>query len=282
MVSIRKISTAQIVIDPNQRLTSEELRAKTLALVTQIELAYVELAKRLYEIKASKYYLDWGFETWEEYCETELKITRRTADYLVSIWSTIIAFPDYEKKIASIQWSKAREIVRALKVAPRRSVLDRFIEVAEKKSLRELQKAVDEFVRKHKAKFKEEVENEVTRRVNEGAEVGAFENTSQVSDEQLIEMKFLLYPDAYRVVQEALALASRITGSDSRSYALQTIALEYLASNSDLVSSKDGVEMLINFFERLEKVLGIGIIAFAGSEIVFGKKYLNLLTDENK
>jgi len=269
-------------------LTPEQLRVRVQVLVRGIETLYLELAKRLYEIKTGRFYFDWGYDSWATYCDAELGISVRKADYLVQVWETVVLYPELEEVYKTLTWTRAKELARLARLDGRASSLKKWIEISQTKSVRELEKFVKDVARKRREKLiknltnkgntaddietLQDVEYEV---INEG--VGMPEN------KELYQMTFVLYEDAYRVVLEALDLAKRLTSSESRSFNLHTIALEFLSAHGEL-KGKDKANLIRDYFERLENELGLVIIAISSKtgEVVYGDKYLTQSDDAKK
>ena len=101
--------------DPISELVIDvPLRDELVALKNDIENCYTSLAEGLYQAHNNAHYLDWGFETFKDYCEEELGIKYRRVQYMVQIASTVkklgIAWDD----IREIGWTKARNLVPML------------------------------------------------------------------------------------------------------------------------------------------------------------------------
>jgi hypothetical protein len=270
----------QSTIGVDDVLPPQELRVRVQYLIGRLESYYLELAKRLYEVKMGRFYFDWGYDTWSDYCEIELGIGVRKADYLVQIWETAIMYPKLQEEYKRIGWTKAKELARLVKLDGRPSVLDKWIEVAKNKSLRELENYVRQVAKKvrtamMKKVIKKDGVNENNEVANAADEILVEEEGDMLSeDKELYQMTFVLYESAYKVVLEALSLAKKITNSESRGFNLHAIALEFLAAHGDL--SDKNKNLLGEFFRRLEHELGLAIIAVSTKtgDVVYGEEYI--------
>lgn len=254
----------QVVASGLTNLPPSETRARILELINTIETSYFELARRLYEVKYSKFYVDWGYQTWSDYCEKELKMTDRKADYLVQIWEVVVTRFDLAEEIKQLEWSKAKEVAKVAKRIPQTSILRKVIDVAKRSSLRELEDYVKNLVREYRIKTADAILRKNGSSENEEIDINVPEN-------ELFHLNFMVYADAYKVIIEALEKAREITGSEHRSYNLQVIAAEFLSLYGGL---KD--DILRSFLRRLEMSLNATIIVIDNKtgKILYGEETL--------
>ncbi len=203
-----------------------------------------------------------------DYCEKELKMTDRKADYLVQIWEVVVSRFDLANEIRQLEWSKAKEVAKVAKRIPQTSILRKVIDVAKRSSLRELEDYVKNLVREYRIKTAEAIlRKDGKEKANEEVELN-------VSENELFHLNFMVYADAYKLIIEALEKAREITGSEHRSYNLQVIAAEFLSLYGGL---KD--DLLRFFLKRLEMSLNATIIVIdnKNGKIIYGEETLREL-----
>lgn len=212
----------------------EVLRKQILEVVSEIHKRYFDLAEMLYRVKVGEFYKEWGYETFDDYCEFELRISRRKGYYLVMLWDVVRGLPgEAIDRFRSIgDWTKAVQVARILKYDFEN--YNKWIDLALSRSYGDLVNLV----------------NEELRRLGSG-EVGL----RKVEEVRSFSVK--LYESEYDVVVKAVELAKRLSGSEATNYALYVMAMDFLASRAG--SDGDFLESLVSF---IEKVYGYRILVY--------------------
>lgn len=225
-------------------MNKQELRDTILKIVKNIQKEYLRLSKLLYEVKVSGVFKEWGYDSFDDYCEIELKMSRRKGFYLASLYETIKALPsDAEKEFERIgDWSKAVQIVRVIKVEP--DNYKKWIDIAATRPFDDVVRLV-----------KEELKSKDT-------------GISLAKAETLHRMSFGFYDDQYRTVLNAINVAKAISKTDSDSFALSLIALEFLAVHG--AESEDTKQFLRSLGSIVERVTGAKLmIADRDGEVIY-------------
>ena len=144
-----------------------------------------------------------GKEGFEAFCEDNLGIAYRKAKYLIAIYEAFTGAGLNARKIQSIGWSKAKELVAILREEP--SNADKWIETAKKVGTAQLQ---------------EQVKAHLTK-------IGAKQHGNSKTVKSVV-CKFVVHEDEGEVVTEALALAKEQAETDSDSAAFAYIMKEWL------------------------------------------------------
>jgi hypothetical protein len=167
-------------------------------------LAYIDRNKT-YEgikIKGAKPYQ--GKEGFEAFCEENLGIAYRKAKYLIAIYEAFTTAGLSDRKIASIGWSKAKELVAILREEPETAT--KWLELAKTTSTGKLAEAV-------KARM---------------TKIGAKTHGNSGASARTVICKFSVHQDEGKVVEKALNLAKEQMDSTSDSEAFGYIMKEWL------------------------------------------------------
>ena len=190
---------------------SKQIRHKILSLKNSIETSYFELAELLYETYVNRYYEEWGYESFEEYCKKELEFGERKGRYLVSVWYHLVIekqFTDKElNKLKNVGWTKLRALVRVVDT----SNVDEWIELAKTMTVDELD------IKTKQAVF----EKMVSKEVCEGEIV-----------QEIKRFSCVLVDDQIKVVEKAFEIAEKIAKSNKRGNLLTLICLDFLSTKA--------------------------------------------------
>ena len=201
-----------------------------------------------------------GYKTWEDFCDKTLNMHHGKANYFVAIWSKVKDLPKpAQKEFGDIDWTKAREITRVITEAN----YPKLLEAARHKTYKQLA---------------EVVQKEKSRQVSEHSNPGLgaaddHEEQSSVGDRQGAErtypMHFQLYEDSYGTVIKALQAAASASHSSNKSYNLQVIAMEFLATHG----SPDQ-KILSDFLNMMERALNATIIVVdnKSTTVIYGQE----------
>jgi hypothetical protein len=163
----------------------------------QRDTKFVELGRYLCEVRAGQYRRLENLKSFDEFLERRFPESRRKAYYLMSIHEHLPR--QLRNELKQVGWAKAAELV---KVA--RSDGQDFESATWLHKARELTKE----------QFKQEVEKHLTGKETEPYEL----------------VTFKLYRSQLPIVEQALATASLMLGSDkSRGYCLEMICADFLA-----------------------------------------------------
>lgn len=171
-------------------------------------LAYINQNATFEKVKVDGEFPYKGKEGFEAFCVETLNIKYRKATYLIAIYEAFTNAGLTERKLQTIGWSKAKELVAILNAEPEQA--NEWIEKAKKVGTAELQEQVK------------------TRLTTLGAKVHG-NSKNQVKS---VVCKFVVHEDEGEVVKEALALAKEQAETESDSAAFAYILKEWLALQS--------------------------------------------------
>lgn len=227
--------------DRDEPLTMDEsvaVRSRIATVKEAIDKSYLEMGKLLYQTMHRKLYLDWGYDSFRAYCDGELRFKERKAKYLASIWKTVkvnLGLPD--EKVEGIEWTKLQEATKVMDEDNAAELLDEIRTMSHQDTINR--------VREIKA------EKDREDRIQSGSEGGEDEEV-----ERLERFTIQLFSSQKDTVEDAIAVAERIIGSDKRCHLLTTIALEYLSHH--LEGDRDA--RLGTMIDRLERTFNTTLI----------------------
>lgn len=223
--------------DPDDfSFTSEEkekMRLQARGLVNTISESFVSLGGVLYKVFGSKSYIDYGFETFDEYCELDVGFKGRKCKYLISIWNAMenkLTDEDQKKRLKDMGWTKASRVAPYIDDNNAEEILKE----TEGMSVSEVEEAMSV----HRGKR--------NRNKNQGE-----------GDEEKPEIRQVsldMIESHYRNLKEAMDLAGDITGSQSRSQQLDLLATEFLSSHSSAGTAKG--ELIETHVRALKSLTG--------------------------
>lgn len=209
-----------------RRDTVRQVMATAINVDDRLNLVSGEL---LYEVIQNKYWKDWDFKSFADYCEAELNMRERKAKYLISIYDKFVIELDLPKDILlDLQWSKAKELVSVITEDNWPDLLDGLNEM----TVRE----VKEKVRLLKGKSApKDADDDITERL-----------TFNLSKEQADN------------IRAALAQAGSMSGSDKTGNQLDLICSDFLAGAAGEGLS-GAIERLDHHLNALGRVYGVKI-----------------------
>lgn len=227
----------------------ERLRSAVLTLRDNIGKSYLILAGVLHNIQEESLFLDWGFPSFADYVESEVRFQVRKAQYLTAIWRKFIVELELPyKDMERIGWSKAKEL---LHVVNEKNVA-KVIETANDTTVDDLRSAV--------RSKKGDVAEKMGLDPNDGG------------GEAIERLTITLVGDQIENVGKALDKAKRVSGSDKKNNLIDLVCLDYNAG--------DEVTDLAVLLHRAERTYGVQIVAFDGDGVVYGADTLSELAEE--
>lgn len=272
--------------------TKVRRQAKTLS--KTLETTYMELGRILYQVydtpingdpKNPPVYRVWGYESFSEYAEKELHLKKRKAEYLRNIFYRLevelAGMPEETKQeIVSLGWTKVRELVKVLTL---RNAAE-WAERSKNCTYPELVAAIQEYkteVELSRAKALAELNNVGNTADSPPVEEHLFADQVAVPEvKKQFPENFMLYAEQKMNVSQALARAKELSGSDIKSYNLDLICMDFLATNDFTKSSSD---QKARYLAKMESILGLKIVAIDPSsrDLVYGHKNLAELIEDS-
>lgn len=228
--------------DREEQLTLAEstaVRGRLAEVKETIDKSYLEMGKLLYQTMHRKLYLDWGYDSFKAYCDGELRFKERKAKYLASIWKTVkvnLGLPD--DKVEGIEWTKLQEATK----------------VMDEDNAEDLLEEVRDMTYEQVKNKVREVQAEKAR--EERLQSGSNDDGDEDVVEKLERFSIQLFEGQKATVEDAIACAERVTGSDKRCHLLATVALEYLSHH--LEGDRDA--RLGTMIDRLERAFNTTLI----------------------
>lgn len=184
--------------------TPAELRQEILALAREIGAKYLRLARLLKQVRDRELWKEWGFSSFEEYCEQEVGFRDRKIRYLIATVEGFERAGVTEEEAAELEPSKAAIIADARDGhgAP-------LLTPATKET----------WIQKAKTLTTDELRREV-----------ALAAGRPVSDEAPKPWTVMLYPDQAATRDQAIGLAKKVAATDVTAVALMAIFQEFIGT----------------------------------------------------
>lgn len=183
------------------RLSGEDRHGRAEQLDKQIESlkvsifdTYFGLGQTLKEVREGMYYKELGYETLDEYADDRHGFKYRKAAYLISIVENCEAAGLTKEDVRGIEWGKMKELPA----------------LTEENRAEWLKKAAEMSVEDLKAEVKK--------------------SKGEDPPEKKITMTFSFAEGQKELVESALDLAAKLTGSEVKSFHLQVLAEEFVAT----------------------------------------------------
>lgn len=176
---------------------AKELDAKIENLRFAVFDTYFELGETLLAIREGIYYKELGFDSLDDYAATRHGFRYRKASYLIAIVENCGAAGIPKEDVIGIEWSKMKELP----------------DLTEDNRAEWLKKAAELSVEELKAEVKK--------------------SKGEKAPEKKITMTFSFSEGQKELIDRALNVAAKVSGSDVKSYHLQIMAEEFLATYGD-------------------------------------------------
>ena len=183
---------------------------------------YLVRGELLYELKENEYWKEYKFTDpdtgeerpyakFDEYCQVELGISRRTAIYLCEIYKKCVVDLELPTDIlVDLEWSKVKEVYKQVDADNYATVFDKL----KRMSLKEA------------TQYGKELRGTATE--ESGGESGG---GSSDPTETFSKVTFKLAPEQHENISKALELAGKITGSSSKEHQMDSICSDFIASS---------------------------------------------------
>ena len=276
------------------KLWQREIRGKAKSLVKMLDTGYMDLGQVLYQIfmtpgpQGGKAYVSWGYSSFDDYVALDLDTHPKKAQRLMAIHRrVVIELGDTlsavtRARLVALGFSKLKELIRVL--TP--SNVEEWLTFAENASWRAIDDRVKEAVLNLYEESKARVDErkrliELAKEANDMYEVNRLEqeieqeiespesfNIAMPEAQKTRTIEYVFKDTEWDSVKGALQIAEKISGIRVAGANLSLICLEYQALNGGLGSAK----LQKSFFQRLETVLGIRLVALNPDkgEIAYG------------
>lgn len=237
---------------PVSALEPTEVRKQIVLLKDRMNSDFWDLSRLLWETWDRALWKEWSFQSFADYVEKDLDFRERKAQYLIRIWiffgqEVLAKHPELEPLIKKVGWTRLKELEGRIQPGE----AEEYLRLAEKMSSSAL---IDHMKKREQEKSKK-------RAGDEGREV-------------LLSKMFKLYEGQYKNVDEALALAGAMSGSDKPGNLLDLICTTFCTHNAHALG-QHGLPVL----EDIENQFGVFIIAAKRKtmEIVHGRSAFELM-----
>jgi len=178
------------------------IREEIKDLIRSIDDSRYDLYLKLHEVKSKEQFVQWGYETFKDYAESELNLEYRIALWYAQMGETIAKYNIPKDVILSVSWTKFKEI----SLLDDKKEIDRLLKKAPNMTFNEVKETVKQ-LRKNLAPKKE-----VT----------------------ITKLTFSLIEDQYEIVKQAIDKAKEAVGTDSTGAALEYICQEFLLADEPI------------------------------------------------
>ena len=121
---------------------SEKLRNEMKALINLVEQAWYKFSTNIVEIYDNKKYIEWGYDSFEDYVEQDLGIPYRIANWKLNAGKKILLLGITEKEVDKIGYTKFKEVASIMKASMSKDEISDLLNKARTTSLREIQQYV--------------------------------------------------------------------------------------------------------------------------------------------
>ena len=234
------------VLDIETATPSDAIRVEIKTLAKEVSSKFLRLSQLLRIVQRNGLFRAWGFDSFEQWAESDTDLHPETARVFVSMEKTLVEEAKIPREtLADIGWTKAKAIIpiqKAGRLAPKRA------EILEKaKSL-----PTNQF-------------NDYVQQVRAGSIGGAVATGGQVEPSRKA-VNFFLSQEQEEAVTTARRLAEQATGSLDPGFQLSSICQDYISSVSeDEARAPDAwrarrvsmlLDVLVNHFGLVVEVTG--------------------------
>ena len=214
------------------------------AAVADDKLSLVK-GEMLFEASENAYWKEWSFKptdetterayaSFDEYCQEEIGLKKRTGYYLISIYKKFVMELDLPRAVLKdLEWSKAKELVNIISAENAGDLLDKISGM----SLSQ----VKNFVSDHK-------------KIAKGEKPDAEREPAETKK----KIQFNLNVDQLQNVNEALEIAGSLTDSDDKNKQLDMICAEFKAGTVGM-GLEGALSKLDIIIKDIERAFGVKI-----------------------
>lgn len=262
-----ELSTVPEIVEEETQ-EEKDLREKTKKYTEAADIAYLNLAGCLYDIRKKNTFHKWGFPTFTEYVEKELKSSVRKAEYLIKVWDYYViglgnGTDSFLKKVQHIGFTKLKECVDVLKP----DNVDTVLKQVEGMSTR---KIID--MKKHLA-----VQDELKDKKSDNTKTGDEMEIDNEKSNKKHSMSFKFFSEQYKAVHDALELAGKSGNTENKNTQIVYICSSFLEEDM----SKDPEKNRMQMCALLEKRIGVKIVAFdeKSKSLLYGKEVIKSIIE---
>jgi hypothetical protein len=267
--------------DSNDRERWEQLRRQIIELRLKATDAYVDIGKKILEVKTKELWKLGGFKSFAEYAEQEAGLNERQAYHMMEVWHYFgvhLDAPELLDKLRPLGWGKIRRLV---KLVDKRNV-DEWLRHGKKTTITQFE--ID--VRKAKEKLEEERARDERdgARKDDGAAKSGKPTTGRVASRgggsgtvfpeqhgRSKVMQFVFQDEQIDEVERALKHAKTLTGSDKPSHNLSQVCLDYNASRDWSAGTRHNLAEMMAVFEKQLKAR-IVVLDAKTNEVIYGEE----------
>lgn len=233
------------------------IRDRVPKLKKMLEQGYLMFARDVWSIYHRKLYIQWGYETYDDYIETEVGVSKDSAYRARLLFETFTmkcgVRPEELDGIGRARATMIRPLVTKTNARD-------WIEAAKELSWSEFNDKVQKAKRKKK-KTPQPATSPESPTVKPGSPITLAkdtprdqEKTVEVEEDEFVLRRFHLPPETDTLLDEALAEAQRITQSHSAGFNLGCILQHFLAHRLTQEGKTDG--RLYYHLRHMEKIYG--------------------------
>lgn len=242
---------AVLVIDG---MEAAEIRDRLIQLRDNVECAYLDMMVLLDKVLSARVgseplWKDWGYDSFDDYCQRELGFRERKAYYLLNLHrQTSPMGPLPRSGVESMGWTKASLLAPlAKKGLINEQNVDKWVARATEASYDELRVLTK--AEKRNAEKKAEKLKDLSQESSD-------EEEQEVVDAEVFIFRVGLFREQHLNWNEALRRARVITGSDKKPHLVDVIALAF---NSEAFDTRETA--LDEICNRVERAYGVRLIA---------------------
>ena len=258
--------SAELTVVSEQEQEFGEIRDRVKDLRRAADKSYWDLSVALHDVYAQSYYQSWGFESFQDWVESDLDFQYRRARYLVSIqdWFGKMK-PSVQAWVSELGWTKAKELVGI--------VTDDNAASWKRRLAGKSFKEIDALIKAHKQKVRDDA-----AAIDSGGDSASTDSDSDAAtstEEKASKVSFMLFEVQKANVDMAIESAKAAANTTKPGHALDLICTEYLASTN-------GVSNLSSYLQKVEEATGLRILAWdpARDTFPYGESVLDELSED--
>ena len=215
------------------------IRERVPMLKSRIDFDYMRLAKDIWLIYSNSFYLEWGYETFDDYIVAEFDASRDRADRLRRLWSRLVIDAGIApKQLEGLSYTNAQVVAQVV----RRENAGEWLSLGKSITYRALQAKVDASKPAAVTITPSPISSPALRPSAPAAR----------------KYVFYLHEDQAKVFDEAMLAAERAAKSSKDGHKLSCIALEFLAARTTREGTNEG--RLRFYMRHLETIYGGSLI----------------------
>ena len=260
LISTRTPHDISLPQDLEQRKST--IRRMNLDLSTMSDCCQLASGELLYEINSQEYWKEWGFISFQDYCDQEVGVSNSTVSNRIRVYKTLVIDLQIPiQGLRGLQWSKALRMLPHINDRNK----DEVLKLIQERSFDEIC-AVVESVKKESDPIPDFImPDDPTESDSEK------EEKDKPTNEKMHNMKFTLAEAGYQTLMQALDLASETSGITSPNHNLLLLAHNYIVNS--IASGSEALSQMHLCIQAIQAQFGIQLEISIPDPKAFEERY---------